>query len=114
MGLRSGEGPRADLRVRAPHGRPRERMRARRAHRRWALGMVTVPRWRASWIGRRAGAKAPRVHSGSREEDLFFKLFGPRRERLASAYLSTSAATLCAATGIFTAQPTPNTRSLKI
>src|SRR3989442_8229972 len=74
--------------------------------------MVTAPRGRAGRVRRRTGAEPPRLYSDSREEELFF--LGLRSERLASAYWSTSAATLRTATGIFTAQPTPNTRSVKI
>ena len=112
VGVRPGEGARADIRVRAPHGRPHQLLRACRPRGRWSLGMVAPPRGRTCGLRRCPGAGAPRVHSDPREETLFF--FGPRSERLASAYWSTSAATLRAATGIFTAQPTPNTRSLKI
>jgi hypothetical protein len=111
VGVRTREGPRTDVRVRAPHGRSRQRMRRSGTYRRWAVGVVTALRRWTRGVRRCAGAGAPGFHSDSRAEDLFF---GPRRERVASPYWSTSAATFRAATGIFTAQPTPNTCSLKI
>src|SRR5919201_2089974 len=111
LGLRPREGARPDVRVRAPDGRPRQRVRGSRADRGRAMGMVAALRRRPGGIRRRARTRASGVHSGARAEDLFLE---PRSERLASAYWSTSAASLRAATGIFTAQPTPKTRSLKI
>src|SRR5207247_8133090 len=91
MGLRPREGPRPDVRVRPPHRRSCERVRRRRSLRRWALGVVTALRRWARRLRRCPGAGAPRLYSDSREEDLFF---GRRSERLASAYWSSSAATL--------------------
>src|SRR5256885_6469396 len=52
LGLRACESPRADVRVRASDGGSRQRLRSRGPDRRWALGMVAAPRWRAGGLRR--------------------------------------------------------------